>query len=77
MQMGLFDEENRLEKLSQLGDSLVRLNKVIQWEIFRPILDEARRKESSRRPDEPAELVSENEQVSSRNNMNVKPRKSA
>ncbi len=46
MQMGLFDEENRLEKLSQLGDSLVRLNKVIQWEIFRPILDEARRKES-------------------------------
>lgn len=46
MQMGLFDEENRLEKLSQLGDSLVRLNKVIQWEIFRSILDEARRKES-------------------------------
>ena len=26
MQMGLFDKENRLEKLNQLGDSLVRLN---------------------------------------------------
>ena len=45
MQMGLFDEENRLEKLSQLGDSLVRLNSVIQWEIFRPVLEEALRKE--------------------------------
>ena len=45
MQMGLFDEENRLEKLSQLGDFLVRLNSVIQWEIFRPVLEEALRKE--------------------------------
>lgn len=30
MQMGLFNKENRLEKLNQLGDSLIRLNKVIQ-----------------------------------------------
>lgn len=45
MQMGLFDEENRLEKLSQLGDSLVSLNSVIQWEIFRPVLEEALWKE--------------------------------
>ena len=45
MQMGLFDTEKRLEKLSQLGDSLVRLNKVIQWEIFRPILSRAFHKE--------------------------------
>lgn len=45
MQMGLFDEENRLEKLSQLGDSLVRLNNVIQWEIFRPILSKSLLKE--------------------------------
>ena len=45
MQMGLFDEENRLEKLTQLGDALVRLNNVIQWERFRPILEEALRKE--------------------------------
>lgn len=45
MQMGLFDKENRLEKLNQLGDSLVRLNTVIQWELFRPILTQALRKE--------------------------------
>lgn len=46
MQIGIFDKENRLEKLSQLGDSLVRLNDVIQWELFRPILTQALRKES-------------------------------
>lgn len=38
MQLGLFEKENRLEKLSRLGDSLVRLNKVIDWEQFRPAL---------------------------------------
>ena len=38
MQLGLFDTENRLKKLSKLGDSLVRLNKVIDWEQFRPVL---------------------------------------
>ena len=46
MQMGLFDEENRMEKLSRLGDSLLRLNDAIQWEIFRPVLDKTLRKES-------------------------------
>ena len=38
MQRGLFDKENRLEKLSKLGDSLVRLNKAIDCERFRPTL---------------------------------------
>ncbi len=46
MQMGFFDNENRLNKLSQLGDSLVRLNNVIQWEMFRPILSQSLLKES-------------------------------
>ena len=46
MQLGLFDKENRLEKLSKLGDSLVRLNKAIDWEQFRPILTTALKKES-------------------------------
>ena len=46
MQTGLFDKEDRLEKLSQLGDSLVRLNNVIQWEMFRPILSQSLLKES-------------------------------
>jgi IS5 family transposase len=40
MQIGLFDESKRLEKLSKLGDSLERLNKVIHWEMFRPLLEE-------------------------------------
>lgn len=38
-QIGFFDEERRLDKLSELGDSLERLNDVIDWELFRPILD--------------------------------------
>lgn len=45
MQMGLFNKENRLEKLNQLGNSLIRLNKVIQWELFRSILAQALRKD--------------------------------
>ena len=34
MQMRVFDEENRMEKLSRLGASLVCLNKVSIWELF-------------------------------------------
>ena len=40
-QLGLCDEHIRLSKLSQLGDHLERLNSVIDWEIFRPILKKA------------------------------------
>lgn len=39
MQIGFFDEEKRLDKLSELGDSLEKLNRVIDWEFFRPILN--------------------------------------
>ena len=35
---GLFDEEERLNILSKLGDNLETLNKKINWELFRPIL---------------------------------------
>ena len=35
-----FDEENRLERLTELGDVLVRLTKVVNWEQFRPLLEE-------------------------------------
>jgi len=35
---GLFDEELRKEQLTQQGDSLVLLKKMINWEIFRPII---------------------------------------
>lgn len=44
MQLGFFTEETRLEKLSKLGDSLEKLN-IIDWEIFRPTLHAAFRKE--------------------------------
>lgn len=43
---GIFDEDIRLAKLSELGDSLVKLNRVINWEMFRPLLSEASRKEN-------------------------------
>ncbi len=43
-QMGMFDEEDRLRKLTRLGDSLERLN-VIDWTVFRPVLTCAFQKE--------------------------------
>ena len=38
MQNGLFDFDNRYASLSEAGDPLERLDAVIDWEIFRPIL---------------------------------------
>jgi len=38
--VGFFDEDFRLEKLSMLGDPLVRLSKGIDFELFRAILME-------------------------------------
>ena len=40
-QQSLFGEQKRLEKLSMLGDDLEKLNTVINWEMFRPILNKA------------------------------------
>ena len=45
MQIGFWDESLRLEKLSQLGDSLERLNGAINWEIFRPTITKVYQKE--------------------------------
>ncbi len=36
-QLGLFDLEERKEKLAQKGDPLVGLNKRVDWEAFRPV----------------------------------------
>jgi len=41
MQYSWFDEEDRLKKIEELGDSLQLLNKVVDWKAFCPILDEA------------------------------------
>jgi len=41
MQFSFFDESNRLEKLTNLGDTLQQLNGIVNWHIFTPILDRA------------------------------------
>ncbi len=45
MQASLFDLENRYASLSQAGDPLERLNAIIDWEIFCPILERMDKKE--------------------------------
>ena len=35
-QISMMAEWNRLERLSEIGDPLERINGVIDWEIFRP-----------------------------------------
>jgi len=41
MQISFYDEENRLEKITKLGDSLEQLNSVVDWKIFVPVLNRA------------------------------------
>lgn len=50
-QKTLFDEENRLELLSQLGDPLEILNRVIKWEKFRSVLNQGCRRRTQERED--------------------------
>lgn len=45
MQNSLFDLEKRYASLSEAGDPLERLDAVIDWEIFRPILERIDAKE--------------------------------
>jgi IS5 family transposase len=45
-QQGFFDENDRLEELSKMGDPLEKLNKYIQWDNFRGILTKALKKEA-------------------------------
>ena len=42
---GLFDIEFRLDKIDKNGDPLVKLNKIINWKMFRPQLEKLRQKE--------------------------------
>ena len=43
---GLFDEQFKLERITQLGDPLEKLNKCVDWNIFRPLLNKAMAKEA-------------------------------
>jgi IS5 family transposase len=42
---GLFDIDFRMEELTKNGDPLVRLNKCVNWELFRDELEKIREKE--------------------------------
>jgi len=41
MQISMFDQSERLKKLDNLGNVLKKIDKVVNWEVFRAILDEA------------------------------------
>lgn len=45
MQPGFFDLEERHEQLESLGDPLPKLNRIVDWEGFRPVLQKVREKE--------------------------------
>lgn len=54
MQTSFFDLDNRYAHLSKSGDPLERLNEVIDWELFRPVLnqidDKERKSNAGRKP---------------------------
>ena len=45
MQTGLFDWQTRFEQLDNGGDPLVKLNEVVNWELFRSDLEQVREKD--------------------------------
>ncbi|WAC08571.1 MAG: hypothetical protein OS130_05085 [Thermodesulfobacteriota bacterium] len=45
MPPGLFDWQNRFEKPDKNGDPLAKLNKVVEWNRFRPALETLRAKD--------------------------------
>ena len=40
-QLNLMAEDNRLARLSEMGDPLEKISGVVDWEVFRPTLEEA------------------------------------
>ena len=47
-QIQLYGTESQLERLEKLGDPLVKINKVINWEMFRKTIEQAIRKDMSK-----------------------------
>lgn len=43
---GLFDRDERLEELHELGDPLARLDEVIDWGIFQPVFERLEKPEA-------------------------------
>lgn len=54
MQTGLFDWQTRFEQLNNGGDPLIKLNEVVNWELFRndlqQVRDKARKSSAGRKP---------------------------
>ena len=54
MQPGFFDQEDRLARLEKLGDPLSRLDSIVDWQGFRPLLKvihhEQRKSNAGRKP---------------------------
>jgi len=44
MQPSFFDQENRLAELEKLGDPLPRLDRIVDWNAFRPQLKQIHQK---------------------------------
>ena len=44
-QIRLFDEENKYEQITKLGDPLEKLNSIMEWEMFRAKLTKVCQKE--------------------------------
>ena len=40
-QINILAEDNRLTRLSEMGDPLEKVSGAVDWEMFRPLLDEA------------------------------------
>lgn len=45
IQLGFLDFSIRLQRIDKAGDPLTKINKTIDWEVFRPMLEKAREKE--------------------------------
>ncbi|NLO48522.1 MAG: hypothetical protein GX111_09435 [Clostridiales bacterium] len=43
-QINFFDEDNRLKRLSEIGDPLEKVSKAVDWEMIRPILNKVFKK---------------------------------
>lgn len=45
IQLGSLDFDSRLHRIDKAGDQLTKINETIDWELFRPTLEQARMKE--------------------------------
>ena len=45
-QLNLLAEDSRLERLTELGDPLTKVLELIDWEMFRPLLNETFKKDA-------------------------------